>query len=147
MQIENILSKLAWGERETKFRSAKWSAAMVVATFAALLIFGTSLSYTGQSPVRLPVGLDWTHWTKDECDAMWIHSPWGISQEYWAEPRSAYSVWSQLPTGRRSVELRSALPVRQAILREYQMKKNYDTMNPQQKLAFDKKYPPGYDRT
>jgi hypothetical protein len=28
---------MAWGEREASDRSAKWSAAMVVATFAALL--------------------------------------------------------------------------------------------------------------
>jgi hypothetical protein len=38
-------SEMAWGEREVSNRSAKWSAAMVVATFAALLIFCNFVSY------------------------------------------------------------------------------------------------------
>ena len=121
MRIENIFSKMAWGEREGIVRSADWSVAMAVATVAALLIiFGTSLSYADQSPAKLPTSLDWTQWTEQECDAMLTQSTW--------ESEGA--------------ELRSALPLRDALLRKYRLTKHYDRMTPQQKSAFDKKYPP-----
>jgi len=110
---------MAGSEGRCEFRSPKWSAAMLVATIAALFVCGPSLSYADQSTPKLLVSSDWTQWTKEECDAMWIHSPWGM-------PGS---------------ELRSALPVREAILRETQLAKHYDTMTPQKKLAFDKKNP------
>jgi hypothetical protein len=42
MRIGKVFSRVAWGEREGTFRSAKGSAAMVVATFAALLFCCTS---------------------------------------------------------------------------------------------------------
>lgn len=45
-------------------------------------------------------------------------------------------------SGGMVVQLRSALPVREALLRRLQLKKHYDTMEPQQKLAFDKSNPP-----
>jgi hypothetical protein len=38
------------------------------------------------------------------------------------------------------VQLRSALPIRQALLRQIQIEKRYDKMNPQQKQAFDQQH-------
>jgi hypothetical protein len=128
MRIENILSKLAWGERESKLRSAKWSVAMVVATFAALLVFCPSFSYAGQSPSKMPTSLDWTQWTKQECDAVLNESNWVTTGD---------TDWGQL-----LVQLRSALPVREALLRSLRLKMNYEKMNPKQKQAFDQKYAP-----
>jgi hypothetical protein len=56
MQAATVLSKMAWGEREVSNRSAKRSAAMVVATFAALLIFCDSHADRNQLPNKLPSG-------------------------------------------------------------------------------------------
>jgi hypothetical protein len=121
---------------------ANRSAALCVATLGTLLIGCVPFSYAGQSPAKLPVSLDWTHWTKEECDAMWTQSAWATSGQFWSKPLSADAVWSQVPFAPKSAELRSALPVREAILREEQLENHYDAMSPEQKLAFDKKYPP-----
>jgi hypothetical protein len=121
---------------------ANRSAAFRTATLAALLISCVPFSYAGQSPAKLPVSLDWTHWIKEECDAMWTQSAWASRGQFWSKPLSANAVWSEVPFAPKSAELRSALPVREAILRDEQLENHYDAMNPEQKLAFDKKYPP-----
>ena len=100
---------------------------MVVATFAALLIFGTSLSYADQAPEKLPTSLDWTQWTKQECDVVLNESNWVTTGD--------------VDLGRMLIQLRSALPVREALLRSLRLKMNYAKMNPKQKQAFDQKYP------
>jgi hypothetical protein len=127
MRIVDIYSRMAWGEREATFRSAKWSAAMVVATFAALLIFGSSLSFADQSPGKMPASLDWTQWTTQECDAVLNESNWVTTGD--------------IDFGQLLVQLRSALPVREALLRSLRLKMNYAKMNAKQKQSFDQKHP------
>ena len=148
MRVSEIYSQVAWGEREAIFRSAKWSAAMVVATFSALLIFcgSGSVSYAGQSRSKLPVTTDWSRWTEQECDAVLHNSPWAnglfpLSSEN-AEAQEKLKLLPQTDMV-GIVQLRSALPVRQALFRELQFQKHYDTMSPQQKQTFDKNHPPG----
>src|SRR5579863_9209900 len=70
MRTENSFSKMAWGERERNFRSAKWSAAMVVATSAALLIFCNSLLPSHQSPALQLRRLD-TKMRAAKCRWIW----------------------------------------------------------------------------
>jgi hypothetical protein len=142
MQTGKVFLGMAWGERECSFHSAKWSAAMVVATFAALLIFCGSLLYgaqqtdfqramqaraaqtrTTQAQVPEILSRDWKDWTALDCEAVLKYSVWG--------ERSG-----------SNIQLRSALPIREALLRQLQFKKQYDKMSPTQKLAFDKKNPP-----
>jgi hypothetical protein len=117
------------------------SAAFCIATLGALLLGCVSFSSAAQSPAKLPVSLDWAHWTKEECDAVWTQSAWASRKQFWSKPLSASVVWSQVPVAPKSVELRSALPVREAILRGEQLESHYDELSPEQKLAFDKKYP------
>ena len=146
MRIENIFSRMAWGEREDSHRSAKLSAAMVVATFAALVIFcgspskGSQLSAVRAEQGQLPelrheaavaIGREWKHWTASDCDVISNYSNW-------ATPSGMQGTVS----GGLLIELRSALPIREAFLRQLQIKKHYDQLNPEQKLAFDKKNPP-----
>jgi hypothetical protein len=118
------------------------NAAFWIAMLGVLLIGCVPFSCADQSPAKLPVRLDWTHWTKEECDAMWTQSAWATRGQFWSKPLSASVVWSQVPVAPKSAELRSALPVREAILREEQLENHYDAMSPEQKQAFDKKYPP-----
>lgn len=66
---------------------------------------------------------DWKRWTATDCDVILTYSKWVMS-------------WPYL-----KVQLRSALPIRQALLRQLQIEKHYDTMNPEQGLAFDQKNP------
>jgi hypothetical protein len=144
MRIARDSSRVAWGERESKHRSAKGRAAMVVATFATLLIFCGSLSFADQSTAKLPVSLAWTRWTNEECYAVLNSSPWAYG---------IFSIDSDNPNlraiiGRSSrkfaegtIQLRSALPVREALLRQLQIDQKYDVMTAQQKLAFDQQFP------
>lgn len=115
---------------------------MCAATVAALLSCCVRFLDADQSPAKLPIGLDWTHWTKEECNAMRTKSPWGSTSRFWSKHKGTEYVWGQLPVASRNAELCSALPVREAVLREDQLKKHYDTMSAQQKLAVDKKNPP-----
>jgi hypothetical protein len=151
MRAANLHSKMAWGEREANDRSAKWSAAMVVATLAALLVFCNSplhavkqtAEFQRARETRLAqrraaeektleiLRQDWKRWTAEDCELVLNYSNWAIP-----------SGMAGTLSGGLVVQLRSALPVREALLRQLQLKKHYDTMAPQGKLAFDKKNPP-----
>lgn len=134
MRVQQVSSQVAWSEREAKLRSAKRSAAVVVATLAALLVLcGSVRLYCVQrSAIQLPTGQlpediikrDWKQWTAEDCNVILNYSSWGLS-------------WTT-----QVIQLRSALPIREALLRQTQLKKHYDTMNTAEKLEFDKKNPP-----
>jgi hypothetical protein len=134
MRVQKVSSQVAWSEREAKLRSAKRSSAVVVATLAALLIFCSSVSLSGaqRSVLQLPTGQlpedvvkrDWKQWTAADCDVILDYSPWGLS-------------WTT-----QVIQLRSARPIREALLRQAQLKKHYDTMSTAEKLEFDKMNPP-----
>jgi hypothetical protein len=120
---------------------------MVVATVVALLFSWDAHLYGAhQTDIRREIqarvaqaqahaaealGRDWKHWTTADCDAILIHSHWG-------EPPGMQGTLS----GGLLIQLRSALPIREALLRQLQLKKHYDTLGPEQKSAFDQKNPP-----
>jgi hypothetical protein len=94
-------------------------------------------SLTGIAKTKKPqdppwVTKDWTQWTWQDCRWVLNSSPW------------VHADWStggfEVASLSRDVQLRSALPIRQALLRQAQLRKNYDKMNAQKKQAFDLKH-------
>jgi hypothetical protein len=131
--------------------SIKRSSMSAVAALAALLIcLGLNIYAARQSDMQRAaqarmaqtraderahaeelLGEDWKSWTAADCDLI-------LTRSNWAMPSGMQGTI----TGGLLIELRSALPIREALLRQLQIKKHYDTMDAQQKLAFDKKNPP-----
>jgi hypothetical protein len=83
-----------------------------------------------QSHAKEILGQDWKLWTESDCDLV-------LKYSNWVTPSGMAGTLS----GGLVIQLRSALPIREALLRQLQLKKHYDTMDPQQKLAFDKMNP------
>ena len=148
MRAKKVSSQVAWSEREARLRSAKRSAAVVVATLAALLISSSSTLDAArqtdiqramqtraaqlraarthaQAHTRELLKQDWKNWTASDCALVLNYSP------------STNGTLQSRVSG--TVQLRSALPIREALLRQLQVKKHYDAMNPQQKLRFDER--------
>ena len=82
-----------------------------------------------QTPVAETVSTDWMHWTAAECDAILNGSFIGTSR------------WTFAPSRLIKIQLRSALPVRQALLRQSQLNSGYERMTAEQKLKFDRQNP------
>jgi hypothetical protein len=103
--------------------------------FSALLIFSIVAilsAYAVSGPKKDPpwVEKDWTQWNTNDVWDVLNRSPWGFSSEF--------DNGSQKDTN--SFQLRSALPIREALLRELQTQNHYDKMIPQEKQAFDLKH-------
>jgi hypothetical protein len=77
---------------------------------------------------------DWTKWNLNDCGLVLSNSPWSHRTEYnpFAGNGQGYK--------ETVVQLRSALPVRQALLRNLQLQKHYDRMDAQRKLEFDQQH-------
>ncbi|MBI3651263.1 MAG: hypothetical protein HY231_09485 [Acidobacteria bacterium] len=77
-----------------------------------------------------------SQWTKSEATKILNDSPWALIQE----ERSFGVINSQFPNDFKfTLRLRSALPVRQALMRMKQLEANYDKMSASDKTAFDAK--------
>ena len=74
------------------------------------------------------VSKDWKQWSKDDCEKLLGDSPWA-------------HIWRRGDaTGDQFVfafQLRSALPIRQAIVRQLQFAQKYDKLNDAQRSEFD----------
>jgi hypothetical protein len=122
-------------------KSPIWLVRRYLIFCATILIFLSvvqALSAPGQVVLKHKpwIEKDWTQWTKDDCSTVLGLSPWAYS---WSN--TANLPPNQLQYGlqyARGVELRSALPMREALLRQLQLDKNYDKMKPEKKEAFDK---------
>jgi hypothetical protein len=88
------------------------------------------------------VSKDWRQWSKDDCEKLLADSPWA---HIWRRGDGA----GPNPLGQAigaaagdqfvfTVQLRSALPIRQAIVRQLQFQQKYDKMNDAQRSDFDK---------
>ena len=88
---------------------------------------------------------DYRQWTEKECRKLLEDSPW--SQDYnisrtFVEPLQSASSErgrEQRPQMKYQAQFRSALPIRQALVRLQQLNNKYDQMPPDQKQAFDEK--------
>lgn len=104
-----------------------------------LLIFAAYFCLTGRADLKHEPWLakDWTQWAESDCELVLVFSPWvQITRN------SGYSLNSNFESASYGADviLRSALPIRQAFLRQIQLDKHYDKMKPQQKQAFDKEH-------
>jgi hypothetical protein len=68
---------------------------------------------------------DYRHWSEQECKKMLVDSPWAKGLLY---NSTGYVVW-----------LFSALPIRQAIVRQKQIAENYDKLSPEKRQEFDRR--------
>jgi hypothetical protein len=92
---------------------------------------------------------DWKQWSKDECNKILQDSPWSRT---WAKSQMGSSqmpgvsganaegaAGEKTPEMHYSIELQSALPVREAVVRRTQIDQKYDKMTDAQKKEFDAK--------
>jgi hypothetical protein len=105
-------------------RHAVWIAGIVVLG-AILSISGAAQTAKKEEPW---ITKDWTTWTAKDCQLVMNSSPW-VHQE----------------AGQVSMTARilSALPIRQALLRQLQLDKHYDRMKTQDRLKFDQEHAAG----
>ena len=76
---------------------------------------------------------DWTQWTQHDCSITLGASPWN----QWTINTAPSSVSSSTPSYGSRVQIRSALPMRQARFRLAQIETQYEKMKPDKKKAFD----------
>jgi hypothetical protein len=108
------------------------------------------------------VAKDWHHWSKDECSRILVESPWAHVKKI-PNPDQAPSTRPPLQRGNTNppplansqgqsapapvpviaaedsyaVQLRSALPIREAIVRQLEIAQQYDSKTADQQRAFD----------
>jgi len=90
----------------------------------------------------------WQDWSKDDCNKMLRDSPWSRK---WSQSLSNNGPGLPSTTGGANAgtagdavneidyyaQIRSALPLREAIVRQFQIGAKYDKMTPEQKKSFD----------
>ncbi|HEV3218681.1 MAG TPA: hypothetical protein VGZ48_02860 [Candidatus Acidoferrales bacterium] len=116
----------------TQSRTTIWRGAILL-TLALAVMFsvcsGTDL------PHKPWLEKDWTQWTELDCNiVMGWESPWSHATEVPGYSMNGPRVSAANGT---LVQLRSALPIRQALLRKLQLDSRYDKMKPDKKQAFD----------
>ena len=91
------------------------------------------------------VGKDWKQWSKDDCARVLVESPWShVWRGRTPGVNTMQATETLTPTHSEAVEfvvysvqIRSALPVREAIVRQQQIDLKYDKMTDEQRKAFD----------
>ena len=107
-----------------------------------LVLLGSSVVWAGDPWKEKP----YTEWTEKECRKLLQNSPWAkryvvqgvIFEEF--NPRDIEGIARERETDPRmeyQVQLLSALPIRQALVRFQRTDANYDNMSPEQRQAFD----------
>ncbi len=74
------------------------------------------------------ISKDWKQWSRSDCENLLTESPWAHAWKGGGQSGAELAY---------SVQLRSALPVRQAIVRQLQLDQKYDKMTEAQRTAFD----------
>jgi hypothetical protein len=98
--------------------------------FAASVSTALSLLLCGTATTKDPpwIAKDWTQWTNEDCQNVLGQSPWLV------QPTPADISEYQTST---YVLLCSALPIRQAVLRQLQLENRYEKMTPDKRQVFD----------
>ncbi len=84
---------------------------------------------------------EYKQWTLKECDKLLTESPWakGLTlSNVGIMDSSKTSTDGQQPFIKYQIQFRSALPIRQALVRKQQILAKYDTLPPEQKQQIDK---------
>jgi hypothetical protein len=116
--------------------------------YAAAMLIMLSVSVVATCAGDVWVDKDWKLWSKDEVKVVLHDSPWS---KHWAKGQVNTS--AALPgtsgAGREGaaganapqidyyLQIRSAMPVREAVIRDAQLDRSYDSMSDAQKQAFD----------
>jgi hypothetical protein len=107
---------------------------LIAATVAAFVSLSGIVSATTNELAWMTK--DWTRWTSRDCLIVLGEAP-VLGGSPWAnQGRVTLPSYSDAYLY-AIIQLRSALPIRQAVLRRLQLEKRYDKMNAQQKQAFD----------
>jgi hypothetical protein len=117
---------------QTHSRTTIWRGAILLTLAFAACFSLSSMAETKDPPW---IAKDWTQWNTDDCDAVLTKSPWGLNTSEASYMSTSGPKVST--TDETIVQLRSALPIRQALLREIQMDQSYDRMKPDKKQVFD----------
>jgi hypothetical protein len=105
----------------------------VLVSVALIVCFAVSSAIQTAKKEQPWIDKDWTEWTKQDCIQVLDWSPWvKVDRQDMGSYLPAYLI--------RDVKLLSALPVRQALLRQQQVENRYDKMKPQQRQAFDQQH-------
>jgi len=104
-----------------------------VILFPFVLAFLLTLPSRADLKYKPWIEKDWTQWTQHDCSIILGGSPWNQWKVYIPSPVIA----SYTPSFGSRVQIRSALPIRQAVLRESQLEARYEKMKPDKKNAFD----------
>jgi hypothetical protein len=122
------------------FESTQGSTRVRCIIFFVAMTIGMLLSVSSIGRTKDPpwIAKDWTQWSSVDCENILQYSPWA----YFADVGGRHygpSVYtnSEGQSGSFHIQLRSALPIRQAFLRILELTKHYDKMDPQKKQAFD----------
>ena len=101
------------------------------------LALAACFSLTGAAKTKDPpwIAKDWTQWSEDDCDEVLYGSPWGVKVGFGGTNINPSPIVSTV--GVVIIQLRSGLPIRQALLRKQQVLNFYSKMKPDKKLAFD----------
>src|SRR5262249_14997907 len=120
-----------------------WKHIMKVAT-RCLIVFTLVTSGFAQGPW---VKKDWKDWSKDDCKKVLEDSPWA---QRWSESNAKMGNFARPDRGTAGVgseselsvfyvvQLRSALPVREAVVRQTLIANRYDDLEPPQQEAMRK---------
>jgi hypothetical protein len=120
-----------------------------------LLIAATFLAALSASASDFWFAKDWHQWSAHECSVLLAESPWTHTWRAGPEfrridPDPGTTGIMSGPDGGQMiyiVQLRSSLPLRQALIRRQQLQLNYDKMNGDEQKAFDAKTAKILDRS
>lgn len=109
-----------------------------VLTLLALCVWGAAANAQGVWEKK-----DWKQWSKNDCQKILEDSPWAQKWENNVPVQTQFGRPTG-GTGRETeqsvyyiIQLRSALPIRQAFIRKAQFENNYDKLGADQKKQFD----------
>ena len=111
------------------------------AFLAATCILACALAVMAAPAADFWSAKDWRKWSAAECNKMLHDSPWSRKWSY-SEDRvkaggSAGSVQDVIVQVTYYAQLRSALPVREAVIRQMQIDRNYEKLGLAERQQFD----------
>lgn len=115
--------------------------------YSRALLAVSLLSVFAVRPSDFWITKDWNQWSKGDCDNLLLESPWSHVWRYQAQPSGAGVPHTTTDQLNFSVQLRSALPVREAMVRQLQLDQKYDKMNDASRNMFDAKAAPILSRS
>jgi hypothetical protein len=117
-------------------------AILIAGSFALALCISISDVAIGKKRDPPWVAKDWTQWVGWDCENVLKFSPWAYYLDGGGRETDLRIDGGTSFGSRRYefVQLRSALPIRQAFLKQAMSTKHYDKMNAQKKQIFDEEY-------